>query len=180
MATTYDMTSKATIGVNSNSIAAYTSKYRAMPMRVVEATLDIDKLVADGYTCANGDIFQLLEIPADTYVFAVGAEVLKAFNGTSPTVDIDFAAGDDMIDGGDVSATGWLAAGSNGQGLTHDTNGAALTFTPLVTTTDTIDVKLIAASADVTTGRLRVVAILIDLEESGRVEPDEVARDQLA
>jgi len=102
----YDMTSKATIGVNSDSIAAYTSKYRAMPMRVVEATLDIDKLVADGYTCANGDIFELLEIPADTYVFAVGAEVLKAFDGTSPTVDIDFAAGDDMIDGGDVSSTG--------------------------------------------------------------------------
>lgn len=177
---TYDMTSKATTGVASDSIAAYTSKHRRSPMALLEATLDIDKLVADGYTCANGDIFQLLEIPADTYVFAVGAEVLKAFDGTSPTVDIDFAEGDDFIDGGDVSSTGWLAAGTNGQGLTHDTNGAALTFTPLVTTTDTIDVKLIAASADVTVGRLRVVALVANLEESGRVEPTEVTRDQLA
>lgn len=177
---TYDMTSKSTAFVNSDSIAAYPLEQSVNKMRVLEATLDMEKIIANGYTVANGDVFQLLEVPADSYVFAVGAEVTKAFDGTSPTVDIDFAAGDDFIDGGDVSSTGWLAAGSNGQGLTHDTNGAALTFTPLVTTTDTIDVKLIAASADVTEGVLRVVAIVIDLEETGRVYPDEVVRDQLA
>lgn len=174
---TYDLTARSTVGVNADTIAAYPIQQSLNQMQVVEATLDIEKLIAAGYTVANGDVFQLLEIPADTYVFAVGAEVTKAFDGTSPTVDIDFAAGDDLIDGGDVSSTGWLAAGSNGQGLTHNTNGAALTFTPLVTTTDTIDVKLIAASADVTEGRLRVVAIVCNLEETGRVYPTEVTRD---
>ena len=90
-------------------------------------------------------------------VLFAGAEVETAFNGTSPTVDIDFAAGDDIVDGGDVSATGFLASGTNGQAMVVGT-GSASTFTQHVTTTDTIDVKLIASSADVTSGILRVVA----------------------
>ena len=81
-----------------------------------------------------------------------GAEVLTAFDGSSPTVDIDFAEGDDIIDGGDVSSAGFLAEGTNGQ-ANDVVTGAASTFTQFVTTTDTIDVKLIASSADVTTGK---------------------------
>ena len=84
-------------------------------------------------------IFQLLEIPADTMVLFAGAYVEAAVDGTSPTVDIDFAAGDDIVDGGDVSSTGWLASGTNGQAMVVGT-GAASTFTQHVTTTDTIDV----------------------------------------
>ena len=45
---------------------------------------------------------------ANSMVLFAGAEVLKAFNGTSPTVDIDFAAGDDIVDGGDVTSTASL------------------------------------------------------------------------
>jgi len=175
---TYDMTSSATVGVDSNSIAAATSRHAAMGMYMREARLDIAKMVEDGYSCANGDIFQLLEIPANTMVLFAGAEVETAFNGSSPTVDIDFAAGDDIVDGGDVSAAGFLASGTNGQAMTVGT-GAASTFTQHVTTTDTIDVKLIAASADVTSGILRVVACCIDTGPRGRVAPTEVSRDQV-
>ena len=107
---TFDMTSKATVGVDSDSIAAATSRYQAMGMYMREARLDIAKMVEDGYSCTNGDIFQLLEIPANTLVLFAGAEVETAFNGTSPTVDIDFAAGDDIVDGGDVSSAGFLAS----------------------------------------------------------------------
>ena len=68
-----------------------------------------------------------------------------------------------------------MAAGTNG--------GANLTsqatFTQLVATTDTIDVKLIAASADVTEGRLRVYAVVVDLDGIAETA-DEVDRDQLA
>ena len=98
---TFDMTSSATAGVSSNSIAALPASRDGMNMRMVEAILDIEKIT--DYSCTNGDIFQLLEIPANTMVLFAGAEVLKAFNGTSPTVDIDFAAGDDIVDGGDVT-----------------------------------------------------------------------------
>jgi len=176
---TYDMTSSATVGVESNSIAAATSRQQAMGMYMREARLDIAKMVAAGYSCADGDIFQLLEIPANTLVLFAGAEVETAFNGSSPTVDIDFAAGDDIVDGGDVSSAGFLAGGTNGQTMLVNT-GAANTFTAHVTTTDTIDVKLIAGSADVTSGILRVLACCIDTGARGGRAPTEVDRDLLA
>ena len=171
---TFDMTSSATAGVNSNSIAALPASRNGLNMRMVEAILDIEKIT--DYSCTNGDIFQLLEIPANSMVLFAGAEVLKAFNGTSPTVDIDFAAGDDIVDGGDVSSAGFLASGTNGSAMT--TSGT-LTFVQHVTTTDTIDVKLIAASADVTEGRLRVLACIADTNGAQELAT-EVTRDALA
>jgi len=170
---TFDMTASSTAGVSSNSIAALPASRHGMNMRMVEAILDISKIT--DYSCTNGDIFQLLEIPANTFVLFAGAEVLTAFDGTSPTVDIDFAAGDDIIDGGDVTSAGFLAEGTNGQA--NDTmTGAASTFTQFVTTTDTIDVKLIASSADVTTGKLRVYACVVDVNGAQELAA-EVARD---
>ena len=171
---TFDLTSSATAGVNSNSIAALPASRNGLNMRMIEGILDIDKLT--DYSCTNGDIFQVVEIPANTMVLFAGAEVLKAFNGSSPTVDIDFAAGDDIVDGGDVTSTGFLASGSNGAAMT--TSGT-ITFTQHVTTTDTIDVKLIASSADVTTGRLRVVACVVDTNGAQELAT-EVDRDTLA
>jgi len=170
---TFDMTASSTAGVNSDSIAVLPASRDGMNMRMVEAILDISKIT--DYSCTNGDIFQLLEIPANTFVLFAGAEVLTAFDGSSPTVDIDFAAGDDIVDGGDVSSAGFLAEGSNGQA--NDTmTGAASTFTQFVTTTDTIDVKLIASSADVTTGKLRVYACVVDVNGAQELAA-EVARD---
>ena len=169
---TFDLTAGSTTSTEAaNSIAALPESRR--PAYMVEAVLDISKI--DNYTCTDGDVFQVLELPAGTFVIAAGAEVLTVFDGTTPTVDIDFAAGDDIVDGGDVTATGYLAAGTNG--------GANLTsqatFTQLVSTTDTIDVKLIAASADVTVGKLRVYAVVVDLDGVAETA-DEVDRDQLA
>ena len=171
---TFALTSSATAGVNSNSIAALPASRNGLNMRMIEGILDIDKLT--NYSCTNGDIFQVVEIPANTMVLFAGAEVLKAFDGSSPTVDIDFAEGDDIVDGGDVTSTGFLASGSNGAAMT--TSGT-ITFTQHVTTTDTIDVKLIASSADVTTGRLRVVACVVDTNGAQELAT-EVDRDTLA
>lgn len=154
-----------------NSIASLPDVRKQAYM--VEEILDISKIA--NYTCTNGDVFEVLEIPAGTFVVAAGAEVLTAFNGTTPTVDIDFAAGDDIVDGQSVTSTGYLAAGSNGGA----NNTAQSTFTQLVTTTDTIDVKLICAAANVTSGILRVYAIVVDVD--GVADgADEVDRDQLA
>lgn len=154
-----------------NSIASLPDVRKQAYM--VEEILDISKI--SNYTCTNGDVFEVLEIPAGTFVVAAGAEVLTAFNGTTPTVDIDFAAGDDIVDGQSVTSTGYLAAGSNGGA----NNTAQSTFTQLVTTTDTIDVKLICAAANVTSGVIRVYAIVVDLDGVAETA-DEVDRDQLA
>ena len=174
---TYDMTSSSTVGVSSNSIAVLPSQTGMATMRMVQAYLDIDALVAEGYSGADGDIFQLLEIPAGTLVLFAGAEVEKAFTG-SCTLDMDFAAGDDIIDGADITSTGFCAEGSNGQ--SNDvTTGAASLFTQFQSATDTIDCKI--AGAAPATGRLRVYACVIncnDIGASGKAA--DVDRDQLA
>ena len=174
---TYDLTSSDTTGVSSNSIAAMPSVKNTHVMRNIEAYLDIDALVAAGGSFSDGDIFQVLEIPANTLVLNAGAEVMKAFTG-SCTLDMDFAGGDDIIDGADITSTGFCAAGSNGQTNTI-VGSAASTYTQFVTTTDTIDAKI--AGAAPATGRLRMYATVIDLAGHGLDDkPDEVDRDQLA
>jgi hypothetical protein len=174
---TYDMTSSDTTGVSSNSIAALPSQTGMGAMRMIQAYLDIDALVAEGYSGADGDIFQLLEIPAGTLVLFAGAEVEKAFTG-SCTLDMDFAAGDDIIDGADITSTGYCAEGSNGQ--SNDvTTGAASLFTQFQSSTDTIDCKI--AGAAPATGRLRAYACIIDCNDMGASgKAADVDRDQLA
>ncbi len=174
---TFDLTSKDTTGVFSDSIVAMPSSKNTNVMRNIEAYLDIDALVAAGGSFSDGDIFQVLEIPANTFVLNAGAEVMKAFT-SSCTLDMDFAAGDDIIDGADITSTGFCAAGSNGQTNTV-VGSAASTYTQFVTATDTIDCKI--AGAAPATGRLRVYATVIDLAGHGLDDkPDEVDRDQLA
>ena len=174
---TFDLTSSDTTGVEANSIAAMPSAKNTNVMRNIEAYLDIDDLVAAGGSFADGDIFQVLEIPANTFVLNAGAEVMKAFT-SSCTLDMDFAAGDDIIDGADITSTGFCAAGTNGQ--TNTIRGtAASTYTEFVSTTDTIDCKI--AGAAPATGRLRVYATVIDC--AGHAiddKPTDVDRDQLA
>jgi len=174
---TFDLTSKDTTGVSSDSIAAMPSSKNTHVMRNIEAYLDIDALVAAGGSFSDGDVFQVLEIPANTLVLNAGAEVMKAFT-SSCTLDMDFAAGDDIIDGADITSTGFCAAGTNGQTNTV-VGSAASTYTQFVTSTDTIDAKI--AGAAPATGRLRMYATVIDLAGHGLDDkPDEVDRDQLA
>lgn len=175
---TYDLTSDSTAFVSTSSSAILPEKGTRANMYMLEKVIDVEKMIADGYTMAAGDVFEALEIPADCLVLFAGAEVTTAFDGTTPTVDIDFAAGDDIVDGGDVSSTGWLASGTAGQAMTV-TTGAASTFTQHVTTTDTIDVVLNAGASDVTVGTLRVVACVIATEEKGGVIATEVSRDNV-
>ena len=172
---TYDMTDADTVGVGADSIAVLPPKSDSHVAYTIQATLDIDDMVAKGYSGADGDIFQLLEVPAGVLVINAGAEVMKAFN-SSVTADIDFAAGDDIVDGADVTSTGFCAAGSNGQTNVIGT-GSASTYTQFMASTDTIDVKL--AGAAPTTGRIRVYAVVVDCNEQG-AEPTAAARDTLA
>jgi hypothetical protein len=172
---TFDMTAKSTVGVDSDSLAILPDARNASYL--VESILDITKLVAAGTFTAitNGDIFQVLEIPAGTVCVVAGAEVLTAWDGTSVTVDIDFAEGDDIVDCGDVSSTGYLASGTAGGA----NEPSATTYSHFVSATDTIDVKVIASSSDVTSGVLRVYAVCNDLNGVADLA-DEVDRDQLA
>ena len=157
------MTSSDTAGVGANVLAVPTVVGNTV--RTIEAILDIDAMIAAGATIANGDIFQLLEIPAESVMVAGGAEIMKSFTA-SCTCNIDFAGGDDIIDGAalDAAAGTYLVKGSNGEANIVNT-GAASTFAAealaLVGAADTIDVVIAGAAA--ATGRLRVYAVIADV-----------------
>jgi len=175
---TFDMTSVDTAGVGANVLAVPTVVGNTV--RTVEAILDIDAMIAAGATIADGDIFQLLEIPAESVVVAAGAEIMKSFTG-SCTCNIDFAGGDDIIDGAalDAAAGTYLVKGSNGEANIVNT-GAASTFAAAalacVGAADTIDVVVAGAAA--ATGRLRVYAVIADVS-AAHTEAAEAQRDLL-
>lgn len=174
---TYDLNTKDVLGTGATTISALRSESFEAKARKIEAYLDIAKITAAGWAQADGDIFQLLKVPAGSLVVSAGAEVMTAFDGTTPTVNIDFAAGDDIVDGGDVTSTGYLASGTNGAANEVGVSTLAAEF---IATEDTIDVTLIAGSADCTVGVLRVYAVVVEMGEHGGQVPTEVVRDQLA
>ena len=174
---TFDLTAKSTTGVGANSIAALPSNVGTHMVRTIQEYLDIDSLVAAGNSFSDGDVFQLLEIPAGTLVLNAGAEVMAAFT-SSCTLDMDFGGGDDIIDGADITSAGFCAAGSNGQTNTVVGN-ATSTYTQFIGTADTIDCTIAGAAA--ATGRLRGYATVIDCNDHGAVDKaTEVDRDFLA
>ena len=174
---TFDLTAKSTTGVGANSIATLPANAGTHMVRTIQEYLDIDALIAAGNSISDGDVFQMLEIPAGTLVLNAGAEVMKAFTG-SCTLDMDFGGGDDIIDGADITSTGFCAAGSNGQTNTV-VGSAASTYTQFIGTADTIDCTIAGAAA--ATGRLRVYATVIDCNDHGAVDKaTEVDRDLLA
>ena len=176
---TFDLTAKSTTGVSADSNTNFPASVNPGAY-VLEKELDIAKLVSDGTfsNVTSGDVFQLLEIPANTIVVTAGANVTTAFTGGSAAADIDFAGGDDIVDGGDLTSTGYLAAGTNGQANIINT-GAANTFTALQSSADTIDVTISATDTNCVSGVLRVYAVLADIssQQTGRTEVD---RDLLA
>lgn len=174
---TYDLTSKDTPFVSADVQATgHAREGLSQLARMIEARIDVAAMIRNGYTMAAGDVFQLLDVEANTFVLYAGAEVEVAFDGTTPTVDVDFAGGDDIIDGADVSSTGICAGGTNGT-----PNAIASTaFTQLVATADTIDVTLNAGASDVTTGVLRVYAWVLDHKSPLQDRGSLATRDQLA
>jgi hypothetical protein len=175
---TFDMTSSDTAGVGANVLAVPTVVGNTV--RTIEAILDIDAMIAAGATIANGDIFQLLEIPSESVMVAGGAEIMKSFTA-SCTCNIDFAGGDDIIDGAalDAAAGTYLVKGSNGEANIVNT-GAASTFAAAalacVGAADTIDVVVAGAAA--ATGRLRVYAVIADVS-AAHTEAAAAQRDLL-
>ena len=173
---TFDMTLASTAGVGADVLAVPT--VIGNTVRTMEAILDIDAMITAGATIANGDIFQLLEVPSESIVIAAGAEIMKSFTA-SCTCNIDFGGGDDIVDGAalDDAAGTYLVKGSNGEANIVNT-GAASTYAAeslaLVGTADTIDVTIAGAAA--ATGRLRVYAVVVDVS-AAQTEAAVAARD---
>ena len=80
-------------------------------LRMVEAIQQAVRLLT---IAAPTAIFSRPDCPSEYPHSLCWCSNIRSFDGSSPT-DIDFAAGDDIIDGGDVSSAGFLAEGSKGQ-----------------------------------------------------------------
>lgn len=118
-------------------------------------------VAAKGSALADADILQILDLPADILLLGAGIEVTTA--DTDGSADILFNMGiggavDIFVDGGDVSSTGYLAAGSNG--ALDFQNGIR------VTSADTLDIVLDKSSSFSSNDDwvVRVYAVILDID----------------
>lgn len=127
---------------------------------------------AKGEALAAADVIECISVPANTLILNAGFEVITAAGGESADNAWDLGVtgvdADVFVDGFDGDAA---AAGAYAQ------NAAA--FQPVVIgAADTIDLLIQAATTAPTSGKLRVWAVLMDID--GRKAAAEVDRDVLA
>ena len=141
---TYDLTAAGgTTGHPANGRTPY----------LVENTIDVSAVNSDSGT-ADGDILQVLDIPAETLIMEAGVEVITALS-SSATIDLGITGGDpDRYVDGDTNATGFSTL----------TNTARV----IVASADTLDAKIAGAASSA--GKIRVFAVLCDV--SGIDETD--------
>lgn len=124
-----------------------------------------DALVAKGSGLAAADVIELIAVPAGTKVLDVGASVKVAADSTTLTVGVGYGG-----------ATSRWAAAFDGKGAagTHSTDvagGLGLTFA----SADTIDVIFTTLTGTLTTGKLRVWALMVDISD----QPNEIGLVQI-
>ena len=127
---------------------------------------------AKGSALAAADVIEAIDVPANTVVLNAGLEVTVAAGGESSdnTLDVGITGvdADCFVDGFDLDAA---AAGAYAQ------NAAA--YQPLVVATaDTIDVLIATATTAPTSGKIRVWALMCNID--AKPAPGGVDRDLLA
>jgi|TARA_R100000781_G_scaffold54226_1_gene35465 hypothetical protein len=120
---------------------------------LVENTIDVSAVNSDAGS-ANGDVLQVMDIPAETLIMEAGIEVLTALS-SSVTMDLGITGGDvDTYVDGDTNATGY--------------GTLTATARTILASADTLDI--LTGGAASSAGKIRVWAILCDV--SGVDETD--------
>jgi hypothetical protein len=131
-------------------------------------------LVAVGADPSADDVIQVISIPANTMVLTAGLEVTEVAvqnTGTDATADLGVAADDDE----------WVAAFDIDGASVGDYAPMAAAATPYVSgAAETLDVTVAGTGASFTAGKLRVFALLLDIDAIGDKSAQEVSRDYLA
>ena len=120
---------------------------------LVENTIDLSAIRGDTGP-DNGDVLQVLDIPAETLIMEAGIEVITALS-SSATMDLGITGVDvDIYVDGDTNATGY----------------GTLTATArlVAASADTLDILI--GGADSSAGKIRVWAVMCDV--SGVNETD--------
>ena len=160
------------LGDNTLTVARGNSQRGRNPY-MVQGTLDFAQAATDkGSALAAADVIPVLTIPANTVILAAGFEVTAAHAGTSTNTafDLGIGGGADFVDGFDFD------------GASVGDYGAMATTAPVLVAgaADNIDVTLQAMTGTTTAGKVRVFAILMDIDDIGAVGANEVDRDTLA
>lgn len=124
-----------------------------------------DVTTEKGSAIAQGDIIQVIEVPAGSQVLFAGFEVISAMTGTSTDATVDFG-----VTGGDVDC--WV----DGFDLDAGTAGvyaaaATASITPAQTffsAADTLDLLVVTQTGTITGGVLRVFANILDCSSRPR------------
>tara|TARA_R100000655_G_scaffold44956_1_gene81770 strand:+ start:1116 stop:1583 length:468 start_codon:yes stop_codon:yes gene_type:complete len=119
------------------------------------ATITADRATAGATALAAGDSIEVLSVPANTLVLAVGATTVTA-EGAASTFDIGLTGGDvDLfVDGGDANSAGTTS--SNGAGLDGDNQSHYFAAA------DTIDMLIGVSGAVTDTAVINVWAVVVD------------------
>ena len=159
---------------DNTTAAARGSSSRGRSPYMVQTVVDFATALSDkGSALAANDIIPCISVPAGTLILNAGIQVDTV--ASSGTTTLDLGTGTDVdcfVDGFD--ADDGTAAGTFAQ------NAAA--YQPiLATAAETIDIKLATQSGTaLTTGKVRVFAVLMDVTDIGFGVATEAARDRLA
>lgn len=139
---------------------------------LVQTVLNLATALSDkGSALAAADVIPTIAVPKGTMILNAGIEVDTAITSASAlTLDLGTGVDPDVfVDGFD----GTSAAGVVAQ------NPAA--YQPVMAVADdNIDVKIATLTGTLSTGKMRVWAVLMDCTDTGDMAADEVARDALA
>lgn len=108
------------------------------------AAITADRAAASATALANGDILEVISLPAKTYVLGVGLDVTTAEGGTC-TVDIgDGSDGDGYLDGVDANT---VASYATGLALAEGTPNTIVGYSngKYYSAADTIDLTMVNA-----------------------------------
>jgi len=122
----------------------------------------------------NGDVVQVLTVPANTKIIAAGFQVTSSATqntGTDATAILGTA-----VDDNEYVAAFDIDGASDGAYAPCATPAGEV----VITSADTLDLTLAGGGASFTAGEIRVYAVLMDVSDCGEMEADEVDRDQLA
>ena len=122
----------------------------------------------------NGDVVQVLTVPANTKIIAAGFQVTTSATqntGTDATAILGTA-----VDDNEYVAAFDIDGASDGAYAPCATPAGEV----VITSADTLDLTLAGGGASFTAGKIRVYAVLQDVSDIGEMEADEVDRDQLA
>ncbi len=138
---------------------------------MVQTTLNLATALSDkGSALAASDVIPVIAVAKGTMVLNAGIEVDTASDGSTFTVDLGMVDADVFVDGFDATSAAAVVA----------QNPAA--YQPVMAVAnDNIDVTIATLSGGaVTTGKLRVWAVLMDCTDIGDMAANEVDRDTLA